>query len=131
MPDPDAASLHQPVMPAEVLALLGAARGGTFVDCTLGLGGHSELILGASDETRLSGSDQEGEAMELANPRLERFGDRVRFVKANFSQIKEIIDAPVDGVLADLGVSSLQLDSETRGFSFRHDALLDMRMDPA
>lgn len=131
MAERDAASLHLSVMPAEVLSLLGVAEGGTFVDCTLGLGGHSEAILSANDTTRVIGIDQDDEALGLAQRRLESFGDRVRFVKANFAEIRDVIDEPVNGILADLGVSSLQLDSETRGFSFRYDAPLDMRMDPA
>jgi len=131
MVEPDAASLHLSVMPGEVLRVLEVERGGTYVDCTLGLGGHAESILSASDATRVIGIEQDDEAMMLASKRLERFGQRVRLVKSNFSQIADVVDEPVDGVLADLGVSSLQLDSETRGFSFRFDAPLDMRMDVA
>jgi 16S rRNA (cytosine1402-N4)-methyltransferase len=116
-------------MPDEVLRMLAVEGGGLYVDCTLGLGGHSEAILSNSDATRVIGIDQDDEALKLSQTRLQRFGDRVRFVKANFSEITNVIDEPVDGILADLGVSSLQLDSETRGFSFRYDAPLDMRMD--
>jgi 16S rRNA (cytosine1402-N4)-methyltransferase len=129
MTERDAASLHLPVMPVEVLSLLDVAGGGTFVDCTLGMGGHSEAILSANDSTQVLGIDQDEEALELAHARLRRFGDRVRFVRANFSEIRDFVPEAVDGVLADLGVSSLQLDSETRGFSFRYEAPLDMRMD--
>jgi len=131
MVEPDAASLHLSVMPGEVLRVLEVERGGMYVDCTLGLGGHAEAILSASDATRVMGIDQDDEALMLARTRLERFGERVRLVKSNFSQIADVVNKPVDGVLADLGVSSLQLDSETRGFSFRFDAPLDMRMDVA
>ena len=131
MVEPDAASLHLSVMPGEVLRVLEVERGGMYVDCTLGLGGHAEAILSASDATRVMGIDQDDEALMLARTRLERFGERVRLVKSNFSEISEVVNKPVDGVLADLGVSSLQLDSETRGFSFRFDAPLDMRMDVA
>jgi len=131
MSGPDAASLHLPVMPDEVLGALDVSRGGVYVDCTLGLGGHSEAILSASDQTRVIGIDQDDEALRLAHGRLDKFGDRIRLVKANFSEVGEVVDGEPDGILADLGVSSLQLDSETRGFSFRFDAPLDMRMDPA
>ena len=84
-----------------------------------------------SDSTRVIGIDQDDDALTLATRRLEKFGDRARLVKSNFSAIREVVGEAVDGVLADLGVSSIQLDSETRGFSFRYDAPLDMRMDPA
>jgi 16S rRNA (cytosine1402-N4)-methyltransferase len=131
MPETDPASMHVSVMAAEVIGVLDAAHGGSFVDCTLGLGGHSEAILMMSDATNVMGIDQDDEALELAKQRLAKFGDRVTLVKSNFSAIKDVIDEPVDGILADLGVSSLQLDSETRGFSFRYDAPLDMRMDTA
>ncbi|MFL6374238.1 MAG: 16S rRNA (cytosine(1402)-N(4))-methyltransferase RsmH [Pyrinomonadaceae bacterium] len=129
MPESYAALMHLPVMPSEVLAVLGVERGGLYVDCTLGLGGHSEAILSASGATRVIGIDQDDEALAIAATRLEKFGERVKLVKANFSQITQVVDGPISGILADLGVSSLQLDSETRGFSFRFDAPLDMRMD--
>lgn len=123
--------MHLPVMPEEVLELLRVSRGGLYVDCTLGLGGHTEAILSASDRTRVIGIDQDDDALLLARERLDRFGERVRLVKSNFSEIKEVLSEEPDGILTDLGVSSLQLDSATRGFSFRFDAPLDMRMDPA
>jgi 16S rRNA (cytosine1402-N4)-methyltransferase len=80
-------------------------------------------------EAKVIGIDQDSEAIELAKVRLASFGDNFRVVKANFSEVKQVTDEKVDGILADLGVSSLQFDSETRGFSFRFDAPLDMRMD--
>jgi 16S rRNA (cytosine1402-N4)-methyltransferase len=123
------ADLHVPVMLDETLGVLEPTRGGLFVDCTLGLGGHSEAILRASGDTRVIGIDQDDEALRLAGERLAGFGERVKLVKANFSEIRDVTDEPAEGILADLGVSSLQLDSETRGFSFRFDAPLDMRMD--
>ncbi|HTH52025.1 MAG TPA: 16S rRNA (cytosine(1402)-N(4))-methyltransferase RsmH [Pyrinomonadaceae bacterium] len=129
MAERDAASLHLSVMPAEALSLLGVANGGTFVDCTLGLGGHTEAILSANNVTRVIGIDQDDDALALAAKRLERFGGRFTSIKANFAAIGDVVAEQVDGILADLGVSSLQLDSETRGFSFRYDAPLDMRMD--
>ncbi len=103
------------------------------MDATLGLGGHTEAILTEFDETRVIGIDQDAEALAAARERLEKFGDRVNFFQANFSEIKEVLSEAgiekADGVVADLGVSSLQFDSATRGFSFRFDAPLDMRMD--
>jgi len=109
-------------------------RGGLFVDCTVGLGGHSEAILNASTETRVVGIDRDRAALGSAIERLAYFGERFRAVHADFRELDQVLrdlgeDAPV-GVLADLGVSSLQFDSPTRGFSFRFDAPLDMRMNP-
>ncbi|MEO6656515.1 MAG: 16S rRNA (cytosine(1402)-N(4))-methyltransferase RsmH [Pyrinomonadaceae bacterium] len=134
MPDIDAEKAHEPVMPTEVLEFLMPQNGGLLlVDATLGLGGHSEAILDSSPEARVIGIDQDNEALDLARTRLARFGSRISFFQGNFSGIGEIIENATknspDGILADLGVSSLQLDSESRGFSFRFDAALDMRMD--
>lgn len=130
MPETDAGQAHLPVLLNESLQLLRAERGGLFVDATLGLGGHSEAILDSSPDARVIGIDQDDEALNLARVRLARFGTRITFVRSNFSAIREVVgdERPV-GILADLGVSSLQLDSQTRGFSFRSDAPLDMRMD--
>ena len=130
MPQTPAESAHRSVLLAETLQLLAPENGGLFVDATLGLGGHTEGILDASPETTVIGIDQDTAAMSLARTRLSRFDKRVTFARANFSEIRTVVGnaAPV-GILADLGVSSLQLDSETRGFSFRFDAPLDMRMD--
>lgn len=126
---------HLPVMVAETLHFLEVGRGGLFVDVTLGLGGHSEAILEASPDARLVGIDRDPRALELAGRRLARFGDRVRFAHANFHQLQPALAGlgiggvhNVAGVLADLGVSSMQLDTPERGFSFRFDAPLDMRM---
>jgi 16S rRNA (cytosine1402-N4)-methyltransferase len=125
--------IHQSVLLRETIELLEPERCGIFVDCTLGLGGHSELILQSSSETELIGIDQDTEAIGFAKKRLEHFGNRFKVFHANFSEIKKVLDQAkvekVDGILADLGISSLQLDSQTRGFSFRYDAPLDMRMD--
>jgi 16S rRNA (cytosine1402-N4)-methyltransferase len=130
----DTESMHQPVMPSECLEFLRAGDGGLFVDATLGLGGHTKLILEASHATRVIGIDQDPDALRLATARLAGFGDRFVPVAANFSEIERVVrDAKLgqpQGILADLGVSSLQLDSEGRGFSFRFDAPLDMRMNP-
>jgi len=124
---------HRPVLLAETMNLLAPERGGLFVDCTLGLGGHTEAILEASPKTRVIGIDLDGEALELALKRLSRFAERFIGVNANFRDSAKVLAdldevAPV-GILADLGVSSLQFDTADRGFSFRFDAPLDMRMD--
>ncbi len=129
---------HVPVLPQQVLDLLDVKRGGTYADATLGLAGHSSLIarrLGAAGT--LIGFDRDPQAMALATARLDALRDelgtnmpQVRLVSQAFSSAAEVI-APgsLDGLLADFGVSSLQLDEAERGFSFRHDAPLDMRMD--
>jgi 16S rRNA (cytosine1402-N4)-methyltransferase len=124
--------LHEPVMVTEVLAHLDAARGGVFVDCTVGLGGHARALLEAG-ATRVIGLDRDRAALAIARESLARFGDRVELLHSDYRALTSVLDARgidrVDGVLADLGVSSLQLDSPDRGFSFRRDEPLDMRMD--
>lgn len=122
---------HRPVLLKETMEVLAPERGGLFVDGTLGMGGHSEAILEASTSTRVIGIDRDPEALELARMRLERFGSRFSAVHGNFKDIDRLVSEQggVSGVLVDLGVSSLQFDSEQRGFSFRFDAPLDMRMD--
>ena len=124
---------HIPVLLAETLEGLGVERGGLFVDATVGLGGHSEALLEASPDARLVGIDRDPRALERAARRLERFGDRVRLVHANFQRFRQAMDGigvggGLAGVLADLGVSSMQLETAERGFSFRLDGPLDMRM---
>lgn len=124
---------HRPVLLRETLQFLAPERGTLFVDCTVGLGGHSQAILESSNETRVIGIDRDSEALESASRRLAQFGPRFRPVHADFRDLERILAdfgerEPV-GILADLGVSSLQFDSPTRGFSFRFDAPLDMRMD--
>ena len=124
---------HRPVLLQETLKSLAPERGGLFVDCTLGLGGHSEAILEASSNTRVLGIDRDLTALEYARQRLSAFGERFKSVHANFHDIANALrdegEKDPAGILADLGVSSLQLDSAERGFSFRFDAPLDMRMD--
>ncbi len=121
---------HQSVLLDETLELINAAYGGEFIDATLGLGGHTEAILAANDSTTVIGIDQDREALRRAGERLARFGDRFTAVHSNFAEIATVADGrKFDGIIADLGVSSMQLDDETRGFSFREDAPLDMRMD--
>ena len=124
---------HRPVLLRETIELLAAERGGLFVDCTVGLGGHSEAILQTSPDAQVLGIDRDEEALRLARERLAEFGGRFRAVRADFRELTRVLaTANVGqprGILADLGVSSWQLDSPSRGFSFRHDAPLDMRMD--
>lgn len=124
---------HRPVLLRETIELLEPVRGGVFIDGTLGLGGHSEAILEASDDAHVIGIDRDGEALRFATQRLARFGARFRAVHSDFRDIARIVEeanlGAVSGVLVDLGVSSLQFDAGQRGFSFRHDAPLDMRMD--
>ncbi len=117
------------------MQFLAPERGGLFVDCTVGLGGHSEATLEVSPETRVIGIDRDAAALSSARERLAHFGERFRAVHADFRELdrilKDLDEGQPVGVLADLGVSSLQFDSPTRGFSFRFDAPLDMRMNPA
>ena len=126
--------VHQPVMPGEIVEWLRPAGGGRYIDCTVGLGGHAEALLAASTETRVVGIDRDPEALALARARLSIFGARVRLFNANFEDIGSVLEsegiAEARGILADLGVSSLQLERSERGFSFTSDAPLDMRMDP-
>ncbi|HKO34965.1 MAG TPA: 16S rRNA (cytosine(1402)-N(4))-methyltransferase RsmH [Pyrinomonadaceae bacterium] len=124
---------HRPVLLRETIESLAVKRGGLFVDCTVGLGGHSEAILQASPDAQVLGIDRDEEALQLARERLAEFGGRFRAVRADFRELTRVLATAevkaVRGILADLGVSSLQLDSPSRGFSFRHEAPLDMRMD--
>ena len=119
-------------MVAEVLEQLAPSRGGVYVDCTVGLGGHARALLDAG-ASRLIGLDRDPAALALAGETLSGYGDRVELVHSDYRRIDEVLDArgltAVDGVLADLGVSSMQLDAPGRGFSFRRDEPLDMRMD--
>src|SRR5882672_4711620 len=123
---------HEPVMVAEVLEQLDPSRGGVFVDCTVGLGGHARALLDTG-ATRLIGFDRDPAAVEAARTALKAFGERVEVVHADYRRLNAVLDergvGQVNGVLADLGVSSMQLDEPGRGFSFRQDDPLDMRMD--
>ena len=124
--------LHEPVMVPEVLQLLEPSRGGLFVDCTVGLGGHSRALLEAGAE-RVMALDRDPSALALAAGTLSGFGDRVELVHADYRDLGRVLDTrgidAVAGAMADLGVSSMQLDGDGRGFSFRRDEPLDMRMD--
>jgi 16S rRNA (cytosine1402-N4)-methyltransferase len=123
---------HFPVLLEETMAALRPERGGTFVDATVGAGGHAEALLERAPAARLVGLDRDPAALEIARERLAPFGARVRLVHARFSELADVLGAGVlvDGVLADLGVSSMQLDAPARGFSLRAAGPLDMRMDP-
>lgn len=151
---------HVPVLLAEVLELLAVKPGGSWVDGTLGLGGHAEAVLErSSPDGRLLGCDRDPAALALARTRLARFGDRLRTEHVDFRELPDLLKheaitgrpaagvypaagpaaaaqrrafapAPPNGILLDLGVSSMQLDDPTRGFSFRADGPIDMRLDP-
>jgi len=122
---------HIPVLHKEVLLSFSDVREGVFVDCTMGYGGHSSLILEQNPDIRLIGIDQDQTAIDFSTKRLAKFGERVEIRKGRFSEVlQEILDEGIDvrGILADIGVSSLQLDEKERGFSYESDNL-DMRMD--
>ncbi|MFF2052164.1 16S rRNA (cytosine(1402)-N(4))-methyltransferase RsmH [Leifsonia sp. NPDC058194] len=128
--------IHTPVLLERCIELLAPALerpGAIFVDATLGMGGHSAGVLERFPEAVLVGLDRDPEALAIAGERLARFGDRVHLVHTVYDGIREALDglgiAEADGILFDLGVSSLQLDRVERGFSYSKDAPLDMRMD--
>ncbi|SEM28832.1 16S rRNA (cytosine1402-N4)-methyltransferase [Syntrophus gentianae] len=126
---------HEPVLLEEAVASLNCRSGGVYVDGTVGGGGHAGLILERSaPDGFLLGMDVDSEALEAAEKHLMDFGRRKHLVKANYANIREVLTdqdiSKVDGILLDLGVSSHQLDTAERGFSFLHEAPLDMRMDP-
>ena len=127
---------HDPVLLQRCVDLLAPALGGAdavMVDCTLGMGGHTEAVLAQVPTARVIGIDRDPQALELASQRLARFGERFVPVHATYDEIGEVVRdqglRSVQGVLMDLGVSSLQLDEAERGFSYARDAALDMRMD--
>jgi 16S rRNA (cytosine1402-N4)-methyltransferase len=125
-------ALHEPVMTREVLAFLRPEKGGVFVDCTVGMGGHSLALLDAG-ATKVIGLDRDPAALAQAADALRAYGDRVELVHTDYRSLTEVLDARgldrVDGTLVDMGMSSYQLESEGRGFSFQREAPLDMRMD--
>jgi 16S rRNA (cytosine1402-N4)-methyltransferase len=136
MDDVSARYRHVPVLLGRVLELLApalTAPGAVVVDATLGMGGHAEALLVAHPQARLIGIDRDTDALALATARLAPFETRISLVHAVYDQLPVVLDelglSEVDGVLFDLGVSSLQLDETERGFSYAHDAPLDMRMD--
>lgn len=122
---------HAPVMVTEVLQYLEAARGGIYIDGTLGGGGHAGALLESSEEVRVIGIDQDPDAIREARERLAEYEDRLTVVQANFADAVEaaaVEPGTVSGVLLDLGISSHQIDVAERGFTFRPGAKLDMRM---
>lgn len=126
--------VHETVLLQETLTALQPADGGTFIDCTVGGGGHTEQLLRASAPTgRVLGLDQDDAALAAANLRLHEFTDRLELVRTNFRHIESVARStdffPVDGIVFDLGVSSPQFDVTERGFTYREDGPLDMRMD--
>jgi 16S rRNA (cytosine1402-N4)-methyltransferase len=132
----NASNRHLPVMRARVVELLGPALaepGAVYVDATLGMGGHALAVLDACPEARVVGIDRDNEALDLARERLAAHADRITLVHAVYDEFASVVSSlglhTVDATLFDLGVSSLQLDEEDRGFAYRVDAPLDMRMD--
>lgn len=125
---------HRPVLYQETIQYLTANQAKRFLDCTAGAGGHSEGLLQSSPNSQLLALDLDPHAIALTQARLEKFGERAKVVQASYWDAAEVLNSigwdGVDGILMDLGVSSMQLDQAERGFSFRHDAPLDMRFDP-
>ena len=130
LPDPssETAFVHISVLSREVLEGLAVRSGGHYLDATVGGGGHSALILAAAPDVRVTAIDQDEQAIAAAQAKLAAFKDRVQFHRTNFAAFQPG-EQKFDGILADLGVSSAQFDIPDRGFSFRHPAPLDMRMD--
>src|SRR3989338_5846280 len=126
---------HKTVLLNEAVEFWHAKPGGFYVDATLGLGGHSEALLSADPLASILGLDVDSEAIEIARSRLAKFGSRIHILKEGFmnlgSAIEKTLFKRADGILADLGVSSIQLDRADRGFSFQKSGPLDMRMDPS
>ncbi|MBI5193786.1 MAG: 16S rRNA (cytosine(1402)-N(4))-methyltransferase RsmH [Nitrospirae bacterium] len=124
---------HTPVLLNEVKDFLRCSRPGIYVDFTVGAGGHAKEILASSPENRLIGFDWDEQAIEIASENLQAFSNRVTLVHEGFPSFKATLEnsgiSEVDGMVFDLGLSSIQIDSQERGFSFREDSPLDMRMD--
>jgi 16S rRNA (cytosine1402-N4)-methyltransferase len=130
-----AASTHIPVLLEETIEALNVQPGGRYIDCTIGPGGHAAAIMEHSAPGgQLLGIDADPRAIKLAKSRLDAYGDSVLLVNQNFANLRSICTkhgfSPVHGILFDLGLSSVQLEKNNRGFSFRHDSLLDMRFSP-
>jgi 16S rRNA (cytosine1402-N4)-methyltransferase len=124
--------IHEPVMVNETMGFLAPEGGGLFVDCTVGLGGHARALL-ERGATRLIGLDRDRDALAIATAELAAWADRIDLVHADYREIEQVLEARgiagVNGAIADLGVSSMQFEGEGRGFSFKRDEPLDMRMD--
>jgi 16S rRNA (cytosine1402-N4)-methyltransferase len=136
-PDVTAATRHIPVLRDRVIALLAPALqepGSVLVDATVGLGGHAEAALAACPHMHLVGLDRDPAALRLSGERLAPFGERVTLVHAVYDELPQVLEelglTSIQGILFDLGVSSMQLDESDRGFAYSQDAPLDMRMDP-
>jgi len=128
--------MHIPVLLKEAIEALGVQPGGRYIDCTLGGGGHAAAILGQSSPGgQLLGIDADPKAIEIARARLEAYSESTLLINENFANLQAICIkydfSPVHGILFDLGLSSFQLNDEERGFSFQHDAPLDMRLSPS
>ena len=127
---------HEPVMTAELIGLLAPEHGGVFLDCTVGLGGHSRALLEAG-ATRIIALDRDPDAIAATRESFaaSRWRDRIDLLHADYRDVEAVLDSlgvsKVDGALADLGISSMQLEASGRGFSFMRDEPLDMRMDPS
>ncbi len=132
-PPPPPSAPHASVLLEPATDALALRPGGVYVDATLGAGGHSEALL-SSIGTRVIGVDRDASALTMASERLRRFGDRFTPVRGTFGELGALLAdlglSRVDGILADIGVSSMQIDRPERGMSFRHEGPLDMRMDP-
>ncbi len=126
--------MHEPVLLLETITALCCQPDAVYIDGTVGAGGHARAILTASADSQLLGLDQDPQALTIATTQLAEFGQRVILQQANFDQLQKVAQqhhlSAVDGILLDLGVSSMQFDQAERGFSFQADGLLDMRMDP-
>lgn len=126
---------HDPVMVDEIVAVFQPVPSGRLADLTLGGGGHASALLTRRDDLQIVGFDQDPTAVSAASERLAPFGDRVTIVPRRFDDLHEVMTlhhfSPLSGALLDLGVSSPQLDDPARGFSYRHDGPIDMRMNPA
>lgn len=133
MDAPEIAKIHAPVLAKEVIEYLAPKEGGRYLDGTVGLGGHAAMLLEAAPGLALCGLDRDAEALELARVRLAGFGDRVHLFHLPFNEFAQALESlgwrKLDGAFLDLGVSSLQLDRDYRGFSFKNKGPLDMRMD--
>jgi len=134
-PDPETWGRHRPVLLREALEFLNVRPDGTYIDATLGAGGHAEAILERLQGGRLLGIDRDLAALRVARARLEAFGEKVTVLEGNIAEIDALHAAsslpPADGLLADLGVSSMQIEDASRGFSFNLPGPLDMRMSPS